>query len=317
MDCANTSDQVSPHQYKVVLAALEEMASEKLAVTAPRASGLLDQFQKGNTVLGLLLGQDILLKLEGLNESLQGRAVTISGMLQAVDCTKKAFVAQRTSETFTRLYSRAVEFTTSFDLQPINPPRTRKSSNQYGGPANSPTPSSPAEYFRVQFFSAVDTASMELDERFNQEGLGNLAMLEQHLLSGEISEVVELYPELDALLLPVQLAKLKANHKFNSCQEVSNILKTMGPEVRRLFPQVEALVRLLLVVPVSFCKSERRSSALRRLKTLLRSTMSQSRLNSVSVCHVHREKLENITRKKIAIAFIGTSERRAHLFGAF
>ena len=97
---------------------------------------------------------------------------------------------------------------------------------------------------------------MQLDERFNQEGLGRLAMLEQQLLSGEISEVVELYPELDAQLLPVQLAMLKANNKFNTIQEVSNILKAMVPEVRRLFPQVEALVRLLLVVPVSSCGAE-------------------------------------------------------------
>jgi hypothetical protein len=104
-------------QYEVVLVALEEMASAKEEVLAPRASCLLDQLQKGNAVLGLLLGQDILLQLEGLNKSLEGKA-TIGGMLQAFDCTRKAFVAKRRSEKFMRLYSRAVELTTSLDLQP-------------------------------------------------------------------------------------------------------------------------------------------------------------------------------------------------------
>ena len=298
------------------MAALEGLDSSK-GVTAPRASGLLDHLQKGNTVLGLILWHDILLQLEGLNKSLQGRAVTICGMLEAVDCTRKAFVAQRTSGKFMRLYSRAVELATSLDLRPINLPQVRKPANRCGGPANSHTPSSAEDFFRVQFFSAIDTASMQLDERFNQEGLGRLAMLEQHLVSGEISEVVELYPELDAQLLQMQLAILNANYKFNSSQEVTNVLKTMVPEVRRLFTQVEALVRLLLVVPVSSCEAERSFSALRRLKNWLRSTMEQSRLNSVFVGHVHKEKLEKITRQKIATAFIGTSERREHLFGAF
>ena len=95
---------------------------------------------------------------------------------------------------------------------------------------------------------------------------------------------MELYPELDAKVLQMQLAMLKASYQFHSCQEVSQILKTMVPEVRRLFHQVEALVRLLLVVPVSSCEAERSFSALRRLKTWLRSTMAQSRLNSISVC---------------------------------
>ena len=215
------------------------------------------------------------------------------------------------------LYSRAVELASSFDLEPIKLPHIRKASNRYGGPANSHFPSSAEEYFQVLFFCATDTAVTQLDDRFNQEGLGHLAKLEEHLRTGESSKAVELYPELDAELLQVQMAMLKASFQFHSCQEVSQILKTIVPEVRRLFHQVEALVRLLLVVPVSSCEAERSFSALRRLKTWLRSTMSQSRLNSVSVCHIHREKLLNIDRKEIAVAFIRTSKRRSHLFGKF
>lgn len=127
-------------QYEVVLAALEEMASDKRSVSAPRARGLLVHFHKGTTVLGLVMGQDILLKLEGLDKSLQGRAVSIGGMLQAVDCTKKAFMAKSTNYTFMSLYSRAVELASSFDLEPIMLPHIRKPSNRYGGPANSHIP---------------------------------------------------------------------------------------------------------------------------------------------------------------------------------
>lgn len=72
-------------QYEVVLAALEEVASDKGSVSAPQARGLLDHFHKGTTVLGLVLGQDILLKLEGLNKWLQGRAVYLWQREQAIN----------------------------------------------------------------------------------------------------------------------------------------------------------------------------------------------------------------------------------------
>ncbi|KAK0150996.1 hypothetical protein N1851_007869 [Merluccius polli] len=287
------------------MAALEEMAAVKGSVSAPRARGLLDHFNKGTTILGLVLGQEIFLKLEGLNRSLQGRAVTIGGMLKAVECTKKAVVAGRTDDAFMSLYSRAVELTTSFDLESIKLPHVRKASNRYGGPAKSHIPSSVEEYFRVQFFCASDTAVTQLDDRFHQEGLGYLAKLEEHLLTGKCHEAVARYPELDAELLQVQLAMMKASYQFTSCQEASQLLTTMVPEVRRLFNQVETLIRLLLVVPASSCEAERSFSALRRLKTWLRSTMTQCRLNGVSVCHVHREKLQAINREQIAVAFIG------------
>ncbi len=75
-------------------------------------------------------------------------------------------------------------------------------------------------------------------------------------------------------------------------------LQGMTPEVRGLFDQVETVARFLLVVPVSSAESERSFSSLRRLKTWLHSTMTQIHLNSVAVCHVHKDKLDRVNRKK-------------------
>ncbi len=57
--------------------------------TASRANGLHEQFQKGTAVLGLFLAKEVMMGLEGLNTSLQGRGKTVGGMLSAVDCVKK------------------------------------------------------------------------------------------------------------------------------------------------------------------------------------------------------------------------------------
>ena len=49
-----------------------------------------------------------------------------------------------------------------------------------------------------------------------------------------------------------------------------------------------------MVSPASSCDSERYFSALRRLKTWLRNSMTQSRLNAIMICNIHKEKLEEL-----------------------
>ena len=89
----------------------------------------------------------------------------------------------------------------------------------------------------------------------------------------------------------VQLAMFKNRYKVNTTADAVHALQEMPPEVRGLFDQVETLVRLLMVVPISSAEAEQSFSGLRRLKTWLRSTMMQKRLNGIAVCHIHQERL--------------------------
>ncbi len=71
---------------------------------------------------------------------------------------------------------------------------------------------------------------------------------------------------------------------------------------------------LLLVCPVS---CERSFTALRRLKTWLRTTMTQRRLNHISIWHVHKEQIDNVNVHELAKFFVEKSEIRRNLFGTF
>ena len=53
---------------------------------------------------------------------------------------------------------------------------------------------------------------------------------------------------------------------------------------------------------------------MRRVKSYLRSTMSQERLNSL---HVHKELTDKIDLNSVANEFVSKSERRLHVFGNF
>ena len=71
----------------------------------------------------------------------------------------------------------------------------------------------------------------------------------------------------------------------------------MVPAMRAMFPHVEALIRLLLVNPASSATAERSFSSLRRLKTYLRSTCGQRRLNNhrhIIICHVHKHIMDGV-----------------------
>ena len=89
------------------------------------------------------------------------------------------------------------------------------------------------------------------------------------------------------------------------------------PDVRYLFSQVEVLLRLINVIPLTSCEAECSFSALRRLKTWLRSTMSQKLLNNIAVCHVHHDYIDDLNLELIANEFISANERRLKLFGKF
>ena len=81
--------------------------------------------------------------------------------------------------------------------------------------------------------------------------------------------------------------------------------------------QVCTLLKLILIMPDTNATSERSFSALRRLKTYLRSSMSQQRLNHLMLLHVHKERTDALDLEEAAREFIVNSEHRQRIFGAF
>ena len=59
--------------------------------------------------------------------------------------------------------------------------------------------------------------------------------------------------------------------------------------MRNAIPNIYTALKLIATIPVTSCKCERAVSFLRRLKTYLRSTMSQNQLNFLAIKAVHRE----------------------------
>ncbi|XP_076283965.1 52 kDa repressor of the inhibitor of the protein kinase-like [Lasioglossum baleicum] len=80
---------------------------------------------------------------------------------------------------------------------------------------------------------------------------------------------------------------------------------------KMIYPNIYNLLKILATLPVTTCVSERSFSTLRILKTYLRSTMTQPRLNGLALLYIHRginitvtEVIEELCKKKRKLDFI-------------
>ena len=148
-------------------------------------------------------------------------------------------------------------------------PRKRRPPARYTGPAAAHTASTAAEFYKPQFYELLDAAVSELDERFSgSNGLQMYGRLEAMLLTGTLdSTMMQQYSEIHPDTLALELAMFRRTYTEAKLSDAVTALRAMSPDMRKLFQQVETLVRLLLVCPCSSVEAERSFSALRRLKT--------------------------------------------------
>ena len=104
--------------------------------------------------------------------------------------------------------------------------------------------------------------------------------------------------------------------KVTSVRTIANVLTEV--EVgKAMLPDVAALVKIYYTLPVTTATGERSFSALRRLKTFLRSTMTQPRLNRAMLLHVHKDRCDRLDVMSMAKLFISANDRYQHFFSSF
>ena len=307
-------------QYEAVLQGLEVISDNKQSEQATKARGLLTRLQQGTLILGIKVALPVFIVLEELNQALQARNANLSGMLEAVSNVKDFVTQLRSDEKFREILESTNDTIADLDLEPLRIPRPRRPPARFSGPSECYVSLTVEEYYRHEFFKFVDTVQAQLTERFdhNSRGLSTYLHLETVLLSGQTSTAMETlaaYPEIDTVRLSTQLAMFKMQFTYQSLSEAKVTLQSMTREVRLMFTEVERLVRLMLLFPVSSCEAERSFSSLRRLKTWLRNTMTQQRLNAVIVCHVHQDILDTIDISAVAADFASRTDIRRSVFG--
>ena len=105
----------------------------------------------------------------------------------------------------------------------------------------------------------------------------------------------------------------------NSFQAMHFTMKNLKDQLLRyqhLFPELCKLFRLLLIMPASSATSERSFSSLRLVKSYLRTTMKQERLNHLLLLHIHKDR-QIIDLLAAMREFVLLNDERLRIFGRF
>ena len=178
--------------------------------------------------------------------------------------------------------------------------------------------------WRCEFFEAVDLVTEQLKRRFDQDGMKPAALREKVVIQAAKKEHT-FY--VDSLHLPVHFdrGRLEMQLKMigdvfgaspgNTVQDIAENMSKLQPQTRAVFKEAENLIKLCLCLPISAASSERTFSALRRLKTWLRTTMTQKRLTHLALMHVHGHILDSLDIDSLMRSFISANPERKATFG--
>ena len=211
-------------------------------------------------------------------------------------------------------------------------PKVRKRPARYetGNTSSHHVDQSPEEMYRRIYFQAMDTTINSIKSRFDQHDWGIMVnaqellfkAIRQENFDAEIEVVCKFYhDDLDKHNLSAQLEHLPGHNKSNStirtAKELIDFFQNMKLGERQNLGEVEKLVKLLLVMPATNAVSERSFSAMKRVKSYLRSTMTNNRINHLMIMHVDKDKTDNIDMIQTAKSFIEKNDSRRKRFGHF
>lgn len=323
--------------YEVLTKALTAIHESGRDEYALKAGGHLTTMERFSTYFGLQLSHLIFSATEQLSLTLQGQNTTIQEAVGSARLTVNFLEQQRKDEKFDRFYTRVTEESKELTSEPVLP-RFKRMPRRYDQGSHPPHRfEDPKSYFRQQYFEALDIARGELERRFLQRrGMPVAAALESILIKacngdGSVEDLpseINLYSkEIDIPRLKIQLQMLpdllRTYNEKNPSTPIKRVtsLRTLCDVIcdlsssRSLLNEVSHLLKIVLTIPVSSATAERTFSCLRRLKTFLRSSMTQTRLNHVMLLHIHKERTDSLDLMHVSKEFISVNERRMLYFG--
>jgi len=324
--------------YEALLNTMEELNECCDDDYGRRAGGILTKMSKFDTFFGLTMCYAVFSVTERFSELLQSHERNLQDATTQANVLKRKFESMKTDPAYNKFFDETEKASEKFTESPVLP-RTRQIPKRFDQSVVTKF-TSPKEYYRKIYVDVIDLTVTEIERRFNQESL--LVPKETELLlitaaNREENEDIKIRDEIreyyggdvDIGKLDHQLSLLRdlvdevrklpefiGLKKVTSIKSLAQIVQA-SPLGIALFSEVTKLIRIFLTLPTTTATAERSFSCLRRIKSYLRSTMTEKRLNNVMILHCHKDRTDNLDLKDIANKFINVNERRQLFFGSF
>ena len=322
--------------YKVLLGTWSVTQSSQLdGEMRARIIGVDSQMHTFDFLFGISLGNLLLRHTDNLSKSLQQKSLSAAEGQRLAKLTLDVLKSLRDENHFKGFYARVRQDEARFQVDPPTLPRKRKAPRRFEiGSSDGTFHTTVEDHYRQIYYEALDFVVEAIGDRFDQPGYHVYQNLEELVLKAckgeayqnELEAVLAVYKDdLSKVELEAQLPLLKSLCK-DVCKELQKnfsvhdavqVLSKLSCAERTAFSGVCSVMKLLLVLPATNATSERSFTALRRVKSYLRITMTQERLNNLMVLHVHKEHLDGLELERVAHEFVSGREGRLKVFGSF
>ena len=281
---------------------LQELWDQAISIvcdteTISRIRGIDAHMRTFDFFFGLVLGEFLLRHTDNISRTLQKNFSASEGQIVA-EKTKVTLLSIRNEASFDSFWEKVVGMSERVDVEKPRLSRRRRVPRCYeDGNAEPEYPTTPEEHYDeftmkpwIYLYKGLKIDSTNLVTRYTavlKNCLSKLSRKKSFRKNSCSNECI--YGD------DLHASNLKAHLEILS-QTVSQIffyvkahLQQLTSAQKVLISEVILLAKLNLVMPATNATSERSFSALRRMKTYLRSTMKQERLNSIMTLHIHKD----------------------------
>ncbi|XP_021861463.2 uncharacterized protein [Spinacia oleracea] len=279
-------------------------------------------------LLATIIWYEILCAVNFVSKHLQSQDILIDTAISEIKGLISFFKKYRDNG-FSNVMDTAKKLAIELGIDPVFPQRRIiRRKRQFDEIDGEETSLSPKESFRIEYFIyIVDQAIASLEKRFEQyesyenifgflfnsdklQSMDDIKLksccyhFEGALKKGEVSDISgnDLFVELKLFRELISKEKMGAI-------DLLKILKRFN-----CFPNVSIAYMILLTIPITVVSAEQSFSKLKLLKSYLRTTMSQERLNGLALMAIESDLLDEVNVEAVIDDFATKHARRATLF---
>ena len=292
-----------------------------------RIQGVGSQMKSFKFLFCLFLSEMILRHTDKLSQTLQQPMLSSVEGHEVAMLTVKTLEGLRTDDNFDLFWQKVEKTRDQLDVDEPQLARRRKVPRRFEqGSAPAAFAVSPKDEYRRVYFKALDLA---VTTRKVFRFFSNVEQLLFKACGGQcFNKELDLvcsffYDDFNKEDLVAELSTFQklycaaVEDEVPSVSTIKTALLTLSTSQRMLLNTVCRLFQLLLILPATNATSERSFSALRRIKTYLRSTMTQARLNHLMILHYHQDITDALDLKLIGNEYIWKNEARRSTFATF
>ena len=260
-----------------------------------KANGLFHAITQCEFITALVVCNETLAYTRGITVKLQGKSVELMEVYHSVELVIESLKKIRlTVEEYNETWFTNIQKIADKLAVEIKKPRScGRQLNRSNISADSPE-----EYYRRSLtIPFLDHMVQELTSRFSNSQqqcipMGQSIVPEKMKRNTEwkvnFKKFSDTYscdlPSEHSLNAELDMWEMFWNDRPDAPSTSQETLKVTDNEI---FPNIAVMLKVLCTIPVTTCECERSVSALRRLKTYMRSSMVEDRLNGLALLHVH------------------------------